>query len=172
MKSPLRAEPFSPEVEELIARARNRLMDYPELYRMSEEKEKWSDDNIYYYLLDARDDININPPKTHFSLEEMYREGWGNALVTGVLVFGVFGRAILETEEQFQYSDNGLSLNLNKGPQYQALAQALLGLYMDEKEMVKRTVRPKGRGLLSSRTQFPVRINRIMRHNTQFGGRF
>ena len=43
--------------------------------------------------------------------------------VTGGMIFALFGEAIVQAGESFQYADNGISLSLNQSSLYQGLAK-------------------------------------------------
>jgi hypothetical protein len=159
-------------VMEILARARLKLKDIPNLYRTTEPERKWDDNTLFVYLLEAADLINASPPATDFTFDVLYEKRQGALMTTGMVYIALIAQSILENEGQFQYSDNGLTLNMNKVQGYSALAQQYGQMFDNYLLNFKKTIRPKGRGLLSSRTQMPVRLNRIMRLNNQFGGRF
>lgn len=145
-----------------LHRLRVMLKDVPnDVYRslntLVEEQrgERWSDDQLYVYLLQAASDINAEPPHSTITIETC-PANWEACMVMGGMIFALISEGILQVGEQFSYSDNGISLNINLAQGYQSIAQTLLNSYQQMKKDIKRAMRPKAAGAKSSPA--PVRI--------------
>jgi len=147
---------------ELITRLRYMLKDLPDdtyrsLNTLVEEQrgERWSDQQLHIYLMQAMSDLNAEPPHTTYELLGLPLS-WEGCIVLGGMIFALIAESILQVGENFSYSDNGISLNINLQQGYQSVAQMMLQGYTQLKKDIKRAMRPKASGIQSSPA--PVRI--------------
>lgn len=146
----------------LIHRLRVMLKDVPNdvcrsLNTLVEEQrgERWTDEQLYIYLTQAASDINAEPPHSAITIDTC-PSNWEACMIMGGMIFSLISEGILQNGEQFSYSDNGISLNVNLSQGYQSIAQTLLGSYNQMKKDIKRAMRPQAAGAKSSPA--PVRI--------------
>jgi hypothetical protein len=117
--------------------------------------ERWSDQQLYMYLVQAVSDINTEPPFTTYDINS-FPPAWEACILSGGMIFALIAESILQVGENFSYSDNGISLNINLQQGYQGIAQMMLTGYTQLKKDIKRALRPKASGIQSSPA--PVRI--------------
>jgi len=117
--------------------------------------ERWSDSQLIVYLHLAVGDLNAEPPHTVYTLED-FPDNLHTTMIMGAFVFSLISESVLQNGENFSYSDNGISLNINLAQGYQSAAQMMLAGYIQQKKDIKRAMRPIAAGLKSSPA--PVRI--------------
>lgn len=154
--------PMTDRERELLHTLRVMLKDLPDdVYRslntLVEEQrgERWSDEILLVYINQAIADINLEPPHTSYDLSN-FPEAYKSCVINGAMIFALIAEAVIQTGENFSYSDNGISLSINQSAGYQSLAQMLLSGYTQMKKDIKRAMRPQAAGLKSSPA--PVRI--------------
>lgn len=59
--------------------------------------------------------------------------------------------------EQFSYSDAGISLNVNLSQGYSSLAGMLLNGYIQQRDTIKRSMRPNPAGIKSGQPAIKIR---------------
>lgn len=154
---------YSKKEYELINKLRYLLKDLPDdtyrsLNTLVEEQrgERWSDQQLHIYLTQAASDINAEPPHTTYNLVGIPLS-WEGCILTGGMIFALIAESILQVGENFSYSDNGISLNINLQQGYQSVAQMMLAGYTQLKKDIKRAMRPQAAGVKSSPNAVRVR---------------
>ena len=154
---------YTPREKELLHSLRVMLKDTPTdtmhtLNTLVEEQrgERWSDVQLMVYLNQAISDINAEPAHTLYELSN-FPESWKACVLNGSLIFSLIGESILQNGEQFSYSDNGISLNVNLAQGYQSMAQLLLGSYVEMKKNIKKAMRPHAAGIKSGGPAVKIR---------------
>jgi len=155
--------PLTNEERDLVHKLRAMLKDFPEeqfrsLNTLVEKQrgQRWSDELLLIYLQIAMQDINAEAPLTIFTLLTV-PISWHGCILNGAFVIALFGEAVVQNGESFSYSDNGISLNINQAAGYLQIAQALHGAYKQQKEQLKRSLRPNARALKSNQTPVHTR---------------
>jgi hypothetical protein len=148
---------------DLINKLRHMLKDLPDdayrsLNTLVEEQrgERWTDQQLYMYLVQAVADINAEPPHTSYDIDS-FPSKLDACVVTGGMIFALIAESILQVGENFSYSDNGISLNINLQQGYQSIAQMLLQGYTQLKKDIKRAMRPVAAGIKSSPAAVRIR---------------
>lgn len=59
--------------------------------------------------------------------------------------------------EQFSYSDNGISLNVNLSQGFTSIANMMLNGYVEMRKNIKRAMRPQAAGLKSGQPAVKIR---------------
>ena len=156
------SSPMTDRERELLHTLRTMLKDldhdvYRSLNTLVEEQrgERWSDAQLLIYINQAISDINAEPPHTSYDLSN-FPEAYKSCVINGAMIFALIAESIIQTGENFSYSDNGISLSINQSTGYQGLAQMLLSGYTQLKKDIKRAMRPSAAGLKSSPA--PVRV--------------
>lgn len=85
---------------------------------------RWSDEQLYYHLVQAANYINLVPPDTGFSLEN-YPAVWQPILLQQSMIYALWDLSILWINEEFSYSLNGISLDISRSDKYSGVAQAI-----------------------------------------------
>ena len=155
-------QPLTDRERMLVNRLRIMLKDLPEDVMRSlntlvesHRGERWSDYMLLGYLQQGIADINAEPALTIFDLND-YPDAWTACVISGGIIYSLIAEGILQNGEQFSYSDNGISLQINLAQGYQSMAQMLLGGYTQLKKDIKRAMRPHAAAIKSAPA--PVRI--------------
>ncbi len=148
---------------ELINKLRHLLKDLPDdayrsLNTLVEEQrgERWTDQQLHIYLSQAMSDLNAEPPHTAYDLMGLPLS-WEGCILVGGMIFALIAESILQVGENFSYSDNGISLNINLQQGYQGIAQMMLQNYTQLKKDIKRAMRPVASGVKSSPAAVRIR---------------
>ena len=135
--------PLTDEEKDLIHKLRAMLKDVPDeqfrsLNTLVEKQrgQRWSDELLLIYLQIAMQD---------------------GCVLNGAFIMALFGEAVVQNGEAFSYSDNGISLNINQAAGFMQIAQALHGAYKQQKENIKKSMRPNARGLKSAPAPIKIR---------------
>jgi len=113
---------------------------------------RWPDEQLYGHLIQAANYINLMPPDTSFSLEN-YPAVWQPILLQQAMVYALWDLAILWIGEEFNYSLNGISLDIDKSSKYQGAADSLQSSLDNSIEKAKARVHII-KGLAQSRFTF------------------
>lgn len=100
---------------------------------------RWPDESLYSHLVQAANYINLIPPDTSFSLEN-YPAMWQPLLLQQAMVYALWDLAILWIGEEFNYSLNGISLDIEKSSKYQGIADSLQSALDQNLEKAKTRV--------------------------------
>jgi hypothetical protein len=155
--------PLTDEEKDLIHKLRAMLKDVPDeqfrsLNTLVEKQrgQRWSDELLLIYLQIAMQDINAEPPFTVYTIGTV-PISWHGCVLNGAFIMALFGEAVVQNGEAFSYSDNGISLNINQAAGFMQIAQALHGAYKQQKENIKKSMRPNARGLKSAPAPIKIR---------------
>lgn len=134
--------------------------DCPELYQLDDTRTPhWTPTHIYNALREAQGRFNaIGPRATHFQIED-FPTNIDNLLVTGGVIFALYGRARLERTNEMSYSD-GHTLTIARADFYKNLADTLYKDWVDAIQQWKRATPPTPIGLKAQ--QLPFRIYRVV----------
>ncbi len=125
------------EVDSLADILRIRLKDNHPDYR----KQRWTDDELKVFIQNSLWDINVTPPMTTYFFEDDYYNSvpdWKGLILEGAVMFALIAQGIFEIGKEFSYSDNGISITIDRSGKYQSIANMLLTNYEAKKTMVKK----------------------------------
>ena len=144
--------------QDWIRRVEQLLMDdVSSLYRLDEPVRYWSDDQIYGYLREAIDRVNLFPPRlTDFDFQSLPND---HLAIQGARVYALQARARLEKANEMSYSD-GHTLTLQRADFYKQLADTLYQQWQDAAVAYKTMTPPTPIGLKGQ--QIPFRVSRIL----------
>lgn len=125
----------SQRMNEAVSYIRAYLRDFPELNRLIKGEET-SDRMIAWAIIDTLDDFNSTPPfigtfgLSNFPSSSLLRMGAASLIMESV--------AALQTRNQLQYSDGGISVNVSdKGPALLQFSSMLSQRYITQKNRIK-----------------------------------
>ncbi len=128
------------DLDNLINVLRIRLKDtHPDYH-----KRRWVDSELKTFLENALWDINVTPPETTYFLYEgqtsyyQYVPDWKGLIMEGGVIFSLISQAIFEAGKEFAFSDNGISITMDRSGKYQSMANMLLAMYDQHKTSVKQ----------------------------------
>ena len=154
--------PLTDKERDLVHKLRAMLKDVPDeqfrsLNTLVEKQrgQRWSDELLLIYLQIAMADINAEPPLTIYTLYDV-PISWEGCVLTGGFILALLGESVVQNGEAFSYSDNGISLNINQAAGYQSIAQSMQSAYQQQKQNIKKSLRPNAAVLKSN--PVPVRI--------------
>ncbi|MFW9874243.1 MAG: hypothetical protein ACFFG0_14150 [Candidatus Thorarchaeota archaeon] len=116
---------------------RKRLKDNHPDYR----KQRWTDEELEIFLQNALWDINVTPPATtYFFLDDYYISvpDWKALIIEGAVIFSLIAQGIFEIGKEFSYSDNGISITIDRGGKYQSFTNMLMTAYDQRKILIKK----------------------------------
>jgi hypothetical protein len=121
-------------------------------------KRKYSDAELLIQLRRALNDINITPVHSNYTFEQASKE-WYDMLLTGGQIFASISQGLLEIGKEFNYSDNGISITINRSGSYKGFADTLLSNYVKQRDRVKlnHIMNFGGAGLVTSPIAFKIR---------------
>lgn len=121
-------------------------------------KRKYSDAELLIQLRRALNDINITPVQTNYTFEQASQE-WYDMLLTGAQIFASISQGLLEIGKEFNYSDNGISITINRSSNYKGFADSLLTNYVKQRDRVKlnQIMKFGGAGIVSTDMAFKIR---------------
>jgi hypothetical protein len=100
---------------------------------------RWRDDSLANDLEDAANYINLWPPATDYNLLS-YPSAWEPLMLMEAQVYALYDEASLWTEEEFNYSLAGVSLDLQRSQKYSNMANTLQGVVDKRLEMAKKRI--------------------------------
>lgn len=103
--------------------------------------QRWNDVQLLVYINQALNELNSEPPITGYDLATV-PWGWYGCILNGGIIYALISESILMNGEQFSYSDNGISLQVNLTQGYQSIAQMILTGYRQQVLNIKRSMRP------------------------------
>jgi hypothetical protein len=104
-------------------------------------KRKFTDLELQSYIQNALWDINATPPSfTYFTIGDWEANvpEWKGLIVQGAMIFALIAQGVFEIGKEFSYSDNGISITIDRSSKYQSMANLLLTRYDKMKENVKK----------------------------------
>lgn len=111
--------------------------------------EKWEDDEVEAYLEASIDDFNGYPPFTDYTVDNLPSK-FRTLICKGAILWGLIAYKILLINRDFNYSDNGLSITIDRDSRIGSILSDLgMSNYENEKKMAKRQLVPLSRGLQS-----------------------
>ena len=100
---------------------------------------RWPDFQLFSHLMQAANYINLVPPDTGFSLMN-YPAVWQPLLLLQAMSYALWDLAILWVNEEFSYSLNGISLDINRSDKYQSMASSLQDQVNQQTELAKKRI--------------------------------
>lgn len=100
---------------------------------------RWPDEQLYMHLVQACNYINLIPPDTGFSLES-FPAAWQPLLLLQAMAYALWDLAILWINEEFSYSLNGISLDIQRSDKYQSAASSMQDTVNTQLEAAKRRI--------------------------------
>lgn len=100
---------------------------------------RWRDESLYSHLWQASNYINLYPPDTAFGIEN-YPAVWQPLLLIQAMSYALWDLAILWMNEEFSYSLNGISLDIQRSDKYQGAASSLQDQVNTQIEMAKKRI--------------------------------
>lgn len=141
---------------------RLRIQDYnPETNILIGKMLRYCDDEVVMYLNTALMDLNSGYPRTEFT---MFNFQWllnPSVVIDGAIIFSLVAEGILQTRNQIDYSDSGLSIAMfNKSGLYQGWASMALQQYLMSKAQFKAAVIPttNNSGFIGVNSEFGYRM--------------
>ena len=126
-----------PILQHYIFRLRNLLWDmYIEDYNLDPSELKWNDGQLYDFIINAVDAVNVVYPPTSYDFTGCIRNGLGWSLLKRAQYEALFSRYILEIARDFNYSD-GLSLQFERATKYADASKAILDEWEKEVHLKK-----------------------------------
>lgn len=92
--------------------------------------------DIAIYIENAIRDFNAYPPLTGICLENFPNE-FKSILILGTVIQALIAQGLLAVDQDFQYNDNGISLNIDHSTKLLGWFQALLQMYLTQKKLAK-----------------------------------
>lgn len=105
------------------------------------DKRRYTSTELEIYLDNALLDINVTPPAfTNYTLDDWEADvpEWKGLILQGGMIFSMISEGIFQIGIEFNYNDNGISLNTNRSSRYQSLAQMMLQNYTKKLEAMKQ----------------------------------
>lgn len=144
-------------VQFYVNQLRIRLMDdMLAWYRLDEPIHQWPLDTLYTCLSNSLSHINSKGPRITTMGYESVPE---DLLITGGIIYALETRARLEIANSMNYTD-GHSINIDRGPKYQSLAQQMRASWEEMIISWKKATPPTPIALKSQR--LPFRIFRMV----------
>ena len=109
----------------------------------------WEDDELYEYLLSGVDSVALTPPVISFELNTIPKH-WDTLVIRAAMVHALRALTYNWIEEEFSYSIQGISLDIDKASKYAAQADTLAVEVKEAIEQAKLTVKTT-KGLQQSR---------------------
>lgn len=100
---------------------------------------RWADESLYSHLWQASNYINLYPPDTAFGIEN-YPAVWQPLLLLQAMSYALWDMAILWINEEFSYSLNGISLDIQRSDKYQSAASSLQDQVNQQLEIAKKRI--------------------------------
>jgi hypothetical protein len=105
----------------------------------------WEDEELLTYMECALDWWNSMPPETEtlctLDLLIKYKPTWKSAIIWGAMAYAANALAFNWTQEQFNYSIGGVSLDINRTSDYMSLKQNAEGEFQKMAEAKARTTK-------------------------------
>lgn len=124
-------------VDNLVNILRLRLKDNHPDYR----KQRWTDEELQTFIQNSLWDLNSHPPSTTYFFVDNYFESvpdWKALIIDGAIIFALIAQGIFEIGKEFSYSDNGISITIDRSSKYQSFYNALAQAYEARKDKVKK----------------------------------
>lgn len=138
--------------------------DEPEKYILRQKMYYYSDNKIIQFLnMAARDVNNTGDPRTSYSLYEFHNLFMDMDIIQGATLFACMAEGLLQTANQVDFNDSGLSIAMfNKGQIYQSWYGMLLQEYVASKDRFKCSLMPQSAnaGFLGIGSEFGYRTFR------------
>jgi len=115
----------------------------------------WEDEELYEYLERGVDMVNLSPPQTGFTLDNIPRN-WHTILLHASMIHALIALTLNWIEEDFDYSIGGISLSIDKASKYQSMLDNIQNSFEQQIERAKRTVKIV-RGIQQSRYGIGIR---------------
>jgi hypothetical protein len=125
------------QIDNLANILRLRLKDNHPDYR----KQRWTDEELFTFIQNGLWDINVTPPATTYFFMDDYYDSvpeWKSLIIDGALIFALQAQGIFEIGKEFSYSDNGISITIDRSNKYFSIFNTLTQMYMKSKELVKK----------------------------------
>lgn len=97
----------------------------------------WTDEELYYHILTALDQVNQVPPENHFRSIEEAPKYWDIIFKMAGAKWALFSVTTNWVAEEFHYSIGGISLDISKANAYQSLFESLSTQVADLLESTK-----------------------------------
>lgn len=113
---------------------------------------RWGDFQLYSHLMQACNYLNLIPPDTDFSLDN-FPVVWQPLLLMQAMSYALWDLAILWINEEFSYSLNGISLDIQRSDKYQSAASSIQDQVNQQTELAKKRLHIT-KGLAQSKYTF------------------
>jgi len=108
---------------------------------LNKQKLTYTNKKIISLLERAVSDINVSAPMTKYSLFDIYFKSGEMLIVKGAVIFALLSEGLLQTKNQTNFNDSGLSINFfDKTPLYQSWLGMLVNDYLSLKNEFKSSV--------------------------------
>ena len=116
----------------------------------------YSDEDLVIFAHMALNDVNAYPAKTGYTLHQIPLQ-WRTLVIMGASIFSLISRGLLENMNQFNYSDAGLSLTLQRAAHFQTTESALFPQYVQMKTTIKAQWKVRPHVVMRGAPPFHVR---------------
>lgn len=100
----------------------------------------WEDEELYEYLLGAVDTLVLSPPQLNFTIDSI-PANWETLVVRWAAVYALRALTLNWVEEEFGYSIQGISLDIDKSSKYAAQADTLATEVKEMTETAKSSIK-------------------------------
>lgn len=100
----------------------------------------WEDEELYECLLAGVDTLVLSPPQLSFDIDSIPKN-WETLVVRWAAVFAIRALTMNWIEEEFGYSIQGISLDLDKSSKYAAMADTLATEVKEQTEIAKSSIK-------------------------------
>lgn len=100
----------------------------------------WEDEELYEYLLAGVDTVVLSPPQLSFTVDSI-PTNWETLVVRWAQVYALRALTSNWIEEEFGYSIQGISLDLDKSSKYAAQADTIAAEVKEQTEIAKSSIK-------------------------------
>lgn len=101
----------------------------------------WEDRELLTYLELAADYVSLWPPRQYITLDTIPKDGWRMLILWQAAYLALQALTLNWIEEEFGYSIQGISLDIEKSQKYQSMADSLSAKIDSTIEQAKRGVK-------------------------------
>lgn len=92
--------------------------------------------DVALYIQNSLRDFNVQPPTTGLQLES-FPDEYKEILILGAVIQSLIAQGLLAVDQDFQYNDNGISLNVDHNTKLMGWFGQLMQIYTSKKRLVK-----------------------------------
>lgn len=92
--------------------------------------------DVALYIQNSVRDFNVQPPSSSLMLEN-FPEEYKEILILGAVIQSLIAQGLLAVDQDFQYNDNGISLNIDHSTKLMGWFGQLMAIYTTKKRLTK-----------------------------------